>query len=226
MDGRPRSMICGISMVATTGITSIGSRSRCPRNTCRSRSPSQCGMDISCAAVTPFDAPRPAALSWSSWIALSSIDANAHRPSRSTASRVTRPVGTPFASRSTPSWSDRIPAASSAAEFASAMCPSARWITRGRGVTASSAARAGCVGSSQRDSSNPSITTGPSPSDARSRASVSSSAAEPAASTSRFAIAEPVRVRCTCVSMNPGRTVAPGRSTTRSASGGSPLPTR
>ena len=55
------------------------------------------------------------------------------------------------------------------------MCPSARWITKGRGVTASSAARAGCVGSSQRDSSNPSITTGPSPSDARSRASVSSS---------------------------------------------------
>ena len=67
-------------------------------------------------------------------MALSSIAANAHRPSRSTASRVTRPVGSPFASRSTPSWSDRIPAASSAAEFASAMCPSARWITRGRGV--------------------------------------------------------------------------------------------
>ena len=40
-------MICGISIVATTGITSIGSRSRWPRNTCRSRSPSQCGMDIS-----------------------------------------------------------------------------------------------------------------------------------------------------------------------------------
>ena len=56
-------MIWGMSIVATTGSTSIGSRSRCPRKTCRSRSPSQCGMDISCADVTPFAAPSAAARS-------------------------------------------------------------------------------------------------------------------------------------------------------------------
>ncbi len=54
-------MICGMSIVATTGSTSTGSRSRWPRKTWRSRSPSQWGIDISCAAVTPFAAPSAAA---------------------------------------------------------------------------------------------------------------------------------------------------------------------
>lgn len=61
---------------------------------------------------------------------------------------------------------------------------------------------------------------------ARPRASASSSSFERAATTSRFREESPVPVRWTWLSTKPGRTVVPGRSTVRSAAGGSPLPTR
>ena len=54
-------------------------------------------------------------------------------------------------SRSTPSSSDRIPPPPSRRSWRATDVPSARWITKGRAVAASSAARAGASGRLQRD---------------------------------------------------------------------------
>ena len=214
-----------MSVVATTGTASTGSRARWARNTVRSRSPASVGIDISWTEVTPRDAARAAALSCSSWISWSDNASRVHRARRCIASCVTLPSGEPLGSRRVPG-SSHTSDARRAAEFASARWKSVLLITSGRSVTASSSASDGKSGASQRLSSNPCSSTRPLPSPARAAARSSSSARERAAATASSADESPVLVRWTCVSMNPGTSVAPGSSTVRSAAGGSPLPTR
>ena len=213
-------------MVATIAIAWTGSFSRCRRKTSTSRSPSSWGIDISCRLVMPADAASPAAASWSSSMRCSDREPASQRPSRAFADRVTRPVGFPSPSRSNPSASCTW-AKVSAEEFASATCPSTLRITSGLPVTASISSSVGWSGRSHRVSSNPCrrITGSSSPA-ARPAASAKSSPFERAATTSWLDIERPAAVRCTCVSMNPGRIVIPGSSTVRSAAGGSPPPTR
>ena len=79
-------MICGMSIVATIGTTSIGQPFAVGEEDLQVAQPGPAGIDISCTDVTPREAASAAARSWSSCTSWSSSAADAHRPSRSTAS--------------------------------------------------------------------------------------------------------------------------------------------
>ena len=79
-----------------SGSASTGSRRAMREQHRRSRSPFQCGIDISCTAVMPREAASDAACSCRSCRSWSSSVAMIHRPSASFACWVSRPVGSPW----------------------------------------------------------------------------------------------------------------------------------
>ena len=191
------------------------------------QSPCQCGIDISWTAVMPRErpAPPPAAGAPGSRGRTATAGDPSTEPRRS-------PPGSPArwglrrrrARR--PRWPSR-PAASIAAALASADVP----------VGSPDHQRARSTGVELREIGQPRVgparlvealqdRRGPRSRAARARAIASSSRRRRPPRRRGWRARSRWRVRCTWVSMNPGRIVAPGRSTTRSASGGSPVPTR
>ena len=201
-----------------------GSRSRWPRRTSQIAEAEPVGHRHLVHGGTPSAAACAAARSWSSSIWCAGA-APAHRQSRSAASFVTTPgrgaLRVPFE----PLYVERVPAAYSAAAFASARCPSARWIIRGRAVGRRALDETGSVGRSSVTRRSRGARRAPLRRRLGQRARASSASADAAASTSRGERqpgAREVDVRVD----EAGQDRRAREVDRRSASGESPTPTR